>query len=179
MFFNSVINDFKKFYPVNEETPKKVVKGVTCGFGIYGLQKISNGIFEIISQSSTPAKRKLQTVKGKDFFLKGIIAPIVEEALFRGYYKEIQQKRVVDRSDSHVQLKNNIESSFLFTICHFSKKEGIKVFIKKSPGVFVSALALSYIVDNSSSLIEATVGHSVNNFIILLRNNRFKPVLFK
>lgn len=179
---------FQRFYPIDQELPDRVLTGIGCGVALHGMQKFISTMLpqgsdpeafrEFAQKQVVPRSTKFSTRTIPLRPLVGVVkqvvlAPVIEEALFRGVYAENQRSRGGSDETSQ-RVANYVENSALFTAGHYDFRSSFRNFARRAPLIFASGVALSYIAEKSGTLFEATVAHSVSNALNLFALRKAK-----
>ncbi len=170
---NSVSNQYQleRFYPIDSDTPSRVVTGIASGVALNTTQRMLN----VTTSSSTANSQPIQRVSRVGNFGRVVVlAPLIEEACFRGIFADAQRTRRSESSSITDRVIDASTNAGLFTLAHYNPRTCFRLFARSVPSIFFSGLALSYLTEQSGSLIEPTVAHSVSNAItqIMSRGRR-------
>lgn len=179
---------FKKYYPVDENTPRRVLDGIGYGMALNGAQRVANGILSSLvgeeprpnsSTARLPERVSMHSFPQKGILRAGVVtilAPIIEEIVFRGLYADHQKERTgvcLESDDSpsgrslSQKAKDYAENSAIFTAAHYDFRSSLMSFARRVPLLFLSGLALSQLADSKGTLIEGSVAHGVSNMLTL------------
>ena len=87
----------------------------------------------------------------------GIITPVVEEAVFRGYMLRIMLR------NKYAPVLAIILQALLFTVVHLS--------FRNAPAIFVAGIILGYIAYSFYSILPGIIIHSIFNILVLIDIN--------
>ena len=149
----------KHIFPVRFFNPLIIVFFVTFFWGMHNIIDEVNFLVEKIVPSPPWFWELFNQIFENDFgfwgaFLKvSVIAPVVEELIFRGLILHGFRR-------NYSSFKAITVSAILFSLFHLNPWQ--------MPATFVLGLFLGWLVVRTHSILAAIIGHSVNNLMVLL-----------
>lgn len=153
----------KKYYPTYKGKIK-ISNLIIYGIALLGISTISSYLLDLLTKVYTPSDGGIEAIN--DVILSGstitsiisvvILAPIMEELLFRG----IILNRALSKGSI---LRAIIISSFLFGFVHLNIIQGINA--------FVCGIVIAYLYVKTKSLWPCIIAHMFNNAISCIMMN--------
>jgi uncharacterized protein len=149
----------KKIFPLRFFNPLIIILFIPFFWGVHNIMEVVNIRVEKILPSPPWFWELFNKIFENDYgwwgaFTKvAVIAPIVEELIFRGLILNGFRR-------NYSGLKSVLISALLFSLFHLNPWQ--------MPATFVLGLFLGWIMLRTNNIIAAMLGHSVNNLLVLL-----------
>ena len=151
--------DYKKLF--GEASLSKAMIGIATGMGIFLFQQLSYRIFIPTNTTVGSNVQTLQSIPVLFMVLFAIVlAPIVEELFFRGFFYEITNKQ----TNSYVYY---IGTASLFALLHLQNLNSPMYAIYNLFIVFISGLVFGFVYRKTNWIGTNIIAHATANGIVI------------